>query len=195
MEGVGDIGSLRMKWRVSRSSTCPEGACCRIEPQFIPVPPGPSYPFVRSCLREDESELSYHSEFLPFCRSARRALWYEDIDEKYTWRAIHILFPISNSHVLLFYCTRILLQLKTYIFTAYFFISLQISLSFSFSLFLSSIIFVTLIIFLLHYKSISVKSRIFTFSSKNANNDETMTYLMIVQSHIPSSRCSRQRSV
>lgn len=31
----------------------------------------PATPLVRSCLREDEPELSYHPEFLPFCSSSR----------------------------------------------------------------------------------------------------------------------------
>lgn len=47
----GDIGSRRMKWRVSRSSTCPGGPpCCRIEPQSTPLDRYPQVVFSRTAL-------------------------------------------------------------------------------------------------------------------------------------------------
>lgn len=60
----------------------------------------PATPLVRSCLREDEPELSYHPEFLPFCRSARRALWCADIGKKYVQRLYTFLFifQIPRTH-------------------------------------------------------------------------------------------------
>lgn len=148
---------------VPRRGLLPNRAAIHPRPAWSQLPPS-SRSLVRSCLREDESELSYHPEFLPFYRSARRASWHADISVKNmcVLRAIYILFHISNSHALLFYCMQIL------------FYSWKLNFSFSFSLLLS-----------LRYRYID-RTEDFDFnSSKSANNDETMTYPMIVQSHIP----------
>jgi len=59
-----------------------------------------------SCLREDESELSYRSEFLPFRRLVRRFSRHVDIDEKYVQR-FYILLHISHFNASLFCCMNL----------------------------------------------------------------------------------------
>lgn len=108
-KGVGDIGSLRMKWRVSRSSTYPEGACCRIEPQSIPVSPGFNYPPSPSQLKLSpwrRVRIVLSSQISAILQTACRSSRHVDIDEKYVQR-FYIPFHISPTNALLFYCTNL----------------------------------------------------------------------------------------